>query len=100
MTKEELIEDFRVKLESMSKEDLETISALCIVSDKDGVGEMMAGKGEEIFSALCYAFVNNTSLLTIAEASVSVAKKYLDSEAKKEQVVKSTLPFANNKYKS
>ena len=100
MTKEELIDGFKAKLENLSDEDLETIGVLCVVSDKDGVGEMMVGKGEEIFNALCHAFVNNTSLLTIADASVRVAKKYLDSEAKKEQVVNSALPFANNKYKS
>ena len=100
MKKEELIEGLKEKIESLSKEELSEMSIVCIISDKDGVGEMMAGKGQEICNSLCHAFVGNEALMDFAEIALNVSRKYKEQEAKKNSMVEAAMPFVSNKYKS
>ena len=100
MTKEEVIEGLRLKLDSMSEEDFENVSVLCIVSDGDGVGEMIAGKGSDICNALCHSIVGNEALLEITEVALKVAKKHIVEEAQKKTLTQIAMPYVGNKYKS
>ena len=100
MTKEELIEVFKEKIESLSEAELNEVSVLCIISDKVGVGEIMLGKGHEICNALCHTLVGNGALMDIVEVALKVAKKYLENNLDDNDSKEYSIPIVANKYKS
>ena len=92
ITKEEIIDGLKVKLESISHKELKDISVYCVVSDKEGIGELVVGLGENILSSLAQALVDNEQMLFMAEVAVNAAKEYLASkeEPKEEKIVVKT----------
>ena len=80
ITKEEIIDGLKVKLESVPHKELKDISVYCVVSDKEGIGELVVGLGENILSSLAQALVDNEQMLFMAEVAVNAAKEYLASK--------------------
>jgi uncharacterized protein YecA (UPF0149 family) len=80
ITKEEIIEGLKTRLESTPREELKEISVYCVVSDKEGIGELIVGTGENILSSLAQALVDNEDMLFMTEFALNAAKEYLASK--------------------
>ena len=76
MTKEELLEDLKAKLEVLSREELSKIGILCVVCDPEGVGELLVGKSESILTAITQAIIDNEGIKFLVETSLKVAEEY------------------------
>ena len=89
ITKKEIIEGLKTRLESTPREELKEISVYCVVSDKEGIGELIVGKGENLLSSLAQALADNKDMLFMTEVALAAAKEYLASkvETKEEKKV-------------
>lgn len=89
ITKEEIIEGLKERLESTPREELKEISVYCVVSDKEGIGELVVGLKENILSSFAQALADNKDLMLLTEVALAAAKEYLASkvETKEEKKV-------------
>lgn len=71
-------------------------SALCLISDESGVGEIMIGRGEALVSGIAHSLLDNEDLMLIMESAIEVVKKYKGMESSYDKIVQ----FADKKYKS
>ena len=92
ITKEQIIEGLKARLESTPREELKEISVYCVVSDKEGIGELIVGTGENLLSSLAQALADNKDMLFMTEVALAAAKDYLASkeEPKEEKKVVKT----------
>jgi hypothetical protein len=100
MTKEEVLEDLKAKLEVLSHEELSELGILCIVCDPDGVGELLVGKPDSILAAITQAIIDNEDIKFLIETSLQVAEEYKREVLKEEQKEANTIPVHYSKMKS
>jgi hypothetical protein len=100
MTKEEILDDFKTKLEVLSREELSELGILCIVCDPDGVGELLVGKPENILAATTQAIIDNEDIKFLIETSLKIAEEYKREVLKEEQKEVKSMPVHYSKMKS
>lgn len=100
MTKEEILEDLKVKLEVLSNEELSKLGILCVVCDPDGVGELLVGKPEGILAATTQAIIDNEDIKFIIETSLQVAEEYKREVLNEQPKEANTIPVHYSKMKS
>lgn len=100
MTKEGVLEDIKVKLEVLSREELSELGILCIVCDPEGVGELLVGKPDSILAAITQAIIDNEDIKFLIETSLQVAEEYKREVLKEEQKEVKSIPVHYSKMKS
>ena len=76
MTKEELLEDLKAKLEALSREELSELGILCVVCDPEGVGDLLSGKPDSILAAITQVIIDNEDIKFLVETSLEIAEEY------------------------
>lgn len=84
MTKEEILEDLKAKLEVLSHEELWGLGILCVVCDPEGVGELLVGKPDSILAAITQAIIDNEDIKFLLETSLQIAEEYKQHILKEE----------------
>ena len=100
MTKEELLEDLKAKLEVLSREELSELGILCVMSDPEGVGELLVGKPDSILAAITQAIVDNEDIKFLVETSLKVAEEYKREVLNEQPKEANTIPVHYSKMKS
>ena len=100
MTKEEILEDLKAKLEVLSREELSELGVLCVVCDPDGVGELLVGKPESILAAITQAIIDNEDIKFLIETSLKVAEEYKREVLNEQPKEANTIPVHYSKMKS
>lgn len=100
MTKEEILEDLKAKLEVLSREELSELGFLCVMSDPEGVGELLMGKPDSILAAITQAIIDNEDIKFLVETSLKIAEEYKHEVLKEEQKEANTIPVHYSKMKS
>lgn len=82
ITKEDIIEPLKQSLEAMPESGLKDgeISVLCIVSDTDGIGEIMMGNGGIIMSSIAHAISDNDALYTMVKTAIDIVDRYKEQQ--------------------
>lgn len=96
--KEQVFAPISEYFNSLPKEVIngKNFSVLCLISDEDGVGEVMIGRGEALVSGIAHSLLDNDDLMLIMESAIEVVKKYKGVESSYDKIVQ----FADKKYKS
>lgn len=96
--KEQVFAPISEYFNSLPKEVIESkeFSALCLISDESGVGEIMIGRGDTLVSSIAHSLLDNENLMLIMESAISVVKKYKEQQSSYDKLAQ----FADNKYKS
>lgn len=100
MTKEELLEDLKVKLEVLSREELSKLGIFCVVCDPEGVGELLVGKPDSILTAIAQAIIDNEDIKLLVETSLKVAEEYKREVLNEQPKEANTIPVHYSKMKS
>ena len=100
MTKEEILEDLKAKLEVLSREELSELGILCVMSDPEGVGELLVGKPDSILAAITQAIVDNEDIKFLVETSLKVAEEYKREVLNEQPKEANTIPVHYSKMKS
>jgi hypothetical protein len=100
MTKEELLEDLKVKLEVLSREELSELGILCIMSDPKGVGELLVGKPDNLLAAITQAIIDSEDIKFLVETSLKVAEEYKREVLNEQPNEANTIPVHYSKMKS
>lgn len=100
MTKEEILEDLKEKLEVLPNEELSELGILCVVCDPDGVGELLVGKPESLLAAITQAIIDNEDIKFLIETSLKIAEEYKREVLKEEQKEVKSMPVHYSKMKS
>ena len=100
MTKEELLEDLKAKLEVLSREELSEFGILCVMSDPNGVGELLVGKPDSILAAITQAIIDNEDIKFLIETSLQVAEEYKREVLDEQPKEANTIPVHYSKMKS
>lgn len=100
MTKEELLEDLKAKLESLSKEELSKLGILCVVCDPEGVGELIVGKPDNILAAITQAIIDNEDIKFLIETSLKIAEEYKHKVLDEQPKEAKPIPVHYSKMKS
>lgn len=100
MTKEEILEDLKAKLEVLSHEELSELGILCVMSDPEGVGELLVGKPDSILAAITQAIIDNEDIKFLIETSLKVAEEYKREVLNKQPNKANTIPVHYSKMKS
>ena len=96
--KEQVFAPISEYFNSLPREVIESkdFSALCLISDESGVGEVMIGRGDTLVSSIAHSLLDNENLMLIMESAIEVVKKYKGMESSYDKIVQ----FADKKYKS
>lgn len=96
--KETIAEMISTHLDSFYKDELSNkdFSILCLVSDEEGVGEIMVGSGESLVSSLAHAFLDNDNLVYVVKTALDVVEHY----KKEHDAYVKLAEMADTKYKS
>lgn len=96
--KEQVFAPISEYFNSLPKEIIKSkdFSALCLISDESGIGEIMIGKGDALVSSIAHSLLDNENLMLIMESAISVVKKYKEQQSSYDKLAQ----FADNKYKS
>lgn len=96
--KEQVFAPISEYFNSLPKEIIESkdFSALCLISDESGVGEIMVGRGDTLVSSIAHALLDNDNLMSIMELAISVVKKHKEQQSSYDKLAQ----FADKKYKS
>lgn len=96
--KEQVFAPISEYFNSLPKEIIKSkdFSALCLISDESGVGEVMIGSGEALVSSIAHSLLDNENLMLIMESAISVVKKYKEQQSSYDKLAQ----FADKKYKS
>lgn len=100
MTKEEILEDLKAKLEVLSREELSELGILCVVCDPNGVGELLVGKPDSILAAITQAIIDNEDIKFLIETSLKIAEEYKQHILQEEQKEAKSYPVHYSKMKS
>lgn len=100
MTKEELLEDLKAKLEALSKEELSKLGILCVVCDPEGVGELIVGKPDNILAAITQAIIDNEDIKMFLETSLVIAEEYKHKVLDEQPKEAKPIPVHYSKMKS
>lgn len=100
MTKEEILEDLKAKLEVLSHEELSELGILCVMSDPEGVGELLVGKPDSILAAVTQAIVDNEDIKFLVETSLKIAEEYKREVLNEQPKDVNTIPVHYSKMKS
>lgn len=98
ITKEDIIEPLKQMLEALPESDLKDneISVLCLVSDTDGIGEIMMGNGGIIMASIAHAISDNEALYAMVKTAIDVVDKYKEEQNAYVKLAE----MADKKYKS
>lgn len=100
MTKEEILEDLKAKLEVLPNEELSELGILCVVCDPDGVGELLVGKPENLLAAITQAIIDNEDIKFLIEMSLQVVEEYKREVLDEQPKEANTIPVHYSKMKS
>lgn len=100
MTKEELLEDLKAKLEALSREELAKLGIFCVVCDPVGVGELLVGKPDSILAAITQAIIDNEDIKMFLETSLVIAEEYKQKSLDEQPNEANTIPVHYSKMKS
>lgn len=100
MTKEGLLEGFKVKLDALSREELSNLGILCVVCDPEGVGEILVGKPDNILAAITQAIIDNEDIKFLIETSLKIAEEYKQYALDEQPKEANTIPVHYSKMKS
>lgn len=100
MTKEELLEDLKAKLEALSREELSELGILCIVSDPEGVGDLLSGKPDSLLAAITQVIIDNEDIKFLVETSLEIAEEYKRKVLNEQPKKANTTPVHYSKMKS
>lgn len=100
MTKEEILEDLKAKLEVLPNEELSELGILCVACDPDGAGELLVGKPESILAAITQAIIDNEDIKFLIETSLQVAEEYKREVLNEQPEESNTIPVHYSKMKS
>lgn len=100
MTKEEILEDLKVKLEVLSREELSELGILCVICDSKGVGELLVGKPDSILAAITQAIIDNEDIKFLLETSLKIAEEYKREVLNEQPKEVNTIPVHYSKMKS
>lgn len=96
--KEQVFAPISEYFNSLPKEVIESkdFSALCLISDESGVGEIMVGRGDTLVSSIAHSLLDNDDLMLIMESAIDIVKKYNQQNGAYEKLAQ----MADKKYKS
>ena len=96
--KEQVFAPISEYFNSLPKEVIESkdFSALCLISDGSGVGEIMVGRGDTLVSSIAHSLLDNDDLMLIMESAIDIVKKYNQQNGAYEKLAQ----MADKKYKS
>ena len=100
MTKEELLEDLKAKLEALSREELAKLGIFCVVCDPEGVGELLVGKHDSILAAITQAIIDNEDIKMFLKTSLVIAEEYKQRVLDEQPKEANTIPVHYSKMKS
>lgn len=100
MTKEEILEDLKAKLEVLSHEELSELGIFCVVCDPKGVGELLVGKPDSILTAITQAIIDNEDIKIFLETSLKVAEEYKREVLNEQPKEANAIPVHYSKMKS
>lgn len=100
MTKEELLEDLKAKLEALSREELAKLGIFCVVCDTDGVGELLVGKPDSILAAITQVIIDNKDIKFLIETSLKIAEEYKREVLNEQPKEANAIPVHYSKMKS
>lgn len=100
MTKEELLEDLKAKLEALSREELSELGILCVVCDPEGVGDLLSGKPDSLLAAITQVIIDNEDIKFLVETSLEIAEEYKREVLNEQSKKANTTPVHYSKMKS
>ena len=100
MTKEELLEDLKAKLEALSREELSELGILCVVCDPEGVGDLLSGKPDSLLAAITQVIIDNEDIKFLIETSLEIAEEYNRKVLNEQPKKANTTPVHYSKMKS